>query len=841
MSSPLFDAALEYQALSWRVVPIRYDPVDNTKKPPFAYTNLKDVDPATGVFTEQFNKYPECLSIAKIVSNDEIVIDIDGGEWPEMPVTPTVKTPRGFHYHLKRPLSLKMEKAQIDFEDGMEVKGPGMLANIAPGLHPSGVRYEWLHGPETPLAALPGWITDKINKYSEAHNEGKKLLPDELETILQGVREGAGRNKACMRLGGHYIGRGMLWDEIQTLVVAWNNKNRPPMRSAELTDCLKSLRRIYLEKDEKKPATEALNRVEEISTEELNALVEKEQTLRLSLSLPDDHFISKYTKWMSSITDAYYEYNVCGALWLLSACVEGNFYLKLKQDEVHPNLWINCLGKSTTSRKTTAINKAKGTYEAITNINLYNDDYSLEGYLESLAERPVQHFVRDEAAGLLAKMHKQYNEGIFEAECAIYDGSGYKKTLSAGKAKTPKVFEVKDPYVTHFYATTPDNYAMIMTLMDFLCGYGIRFLFCCPKYKKPRMDLELETVEDVESWAAVIVTLKKLRHLIQNNNVKRFVATPEAMTLYNNMVKELEEVCESQDNEMLNAAVGRNQTHILKIAMLLEIGKAEPSFCITEDSMRIAFNMVVNFFLPSLFDVISRLQTDAKNNQVERVIGSLRNLGGKATRSKLLQNTHLKSKEFNECIDTLVESEVIRAVQEKGQKAITYILMDTNDISQVLARISDFSSFSVLSSLAQSTKSLAKLAKMESGAGNINKIEQETPRVAQEEVQVLYANVLKPLNRLNVLNPQPEIDIDFFLRISQEWQVLNKATVNSSNLDKFLIYALMRHGQAGITNVSREALADFSRHHFKLSSVPVIHVLTEDTADEAIEALMRGV
>lgn len=649
----LLTAAKEYASIGWRVLPILPDPEHGTKKPPVSYKNLRHAEPE--VFPGLFQKYPQCKAIAKIVSDNEIVIDIDGGEWPEMPVTPTLQTVRGYHYHFKRPLSLKTEKSQLDFEDGMEVKGPGMLANIPPGEHPSGFKYQWIHGPDTPLAELPGWIIDKINKYSDTKKEAQKMASEDLESLLQGVKEGEGRNKACIRLGGHYIGKGLEWPEISMMLDAWNMKNNPPLSTSEMRTCKKSLQKMLAEREDKKEKNHDLT-VEEISTDELDALVENEQTLKLDLHLPADHFISKYTKWMSSITDAFYEYNVCGALWLLSASVEGNLCLKLKQETVFPNVWINCLGKSTTSRKTTAVNKAKGIYETIADVTLYNDDHSLEGYLESLSETPVKHFVRDEAAGLLAKMHKQYNEGIFEAECAIYDGQSYKKTLSSGKSKTPRVFEVKSPYVTHFYATTPDNYAMIMSLMDFMCGYGFRFLFCCPQYKRPKMDLELATSEDIESWSDVITTIKKLRHLIQNSNISEFTATPEAMTLYNQMLRALEEVCESQDNELLNAAVGRNQIHILKIAMLIEIGKATPSFCITEDSIKTAFNMVVSFFLPSMFDVISRLQSDAKNNQIERVIASLRNLGGKANRSKLLQNTHLKSKEFNECIDTLIES-----------------------------------------------------------------------------------------------------------------------------------------------------------------------------------------
>lgn len=244
--SILFEAAKQYQKMGWRVLPI----LPNTKKPPTKFQNLKDTDPQDCIFTALFEQYPKCTGIAKIVSPDEIVIDIDGGSWSEMPVTPTVQTPRGYHYHFKRPLSLNLDKACIDFNDGLEVKAAGMLSNIPPGEHKSGVNYTWIYGPSTAFADPPGWLIEKINNYSK-DREGQKLLPDELTTILKGLS--TGRNNACVRLGGHYIGKGLDWPEIESNITEWNNKNKPPMDDQELRGCLKSLHKMYDEREIREP------------------------------------------------------------------------------------------------------------------------------------------------------------------------------------------------------------------------------------------------------------------------------------------------------------------------------------------------------------------------------------------------------------------------------------------------------------------------------------------------------------------------------------------------------------------------------------------------------------
>jgi hypothetical protein len=252
--------------------------------------------------------------------------------------------------------------------------------------------------------------------------------------------------------------------------------------------------------------------IPEMELKDILALNQKELERRLKISLPHDHFITQYVKWLSSISDGYIDYQIVCGFWILSALTKGRVALKLKQDTIKPNLWFFNIGKSTTSRKSTIINKTRRIYEVATDVTLYNDDYSLEGYLETLAQNPINNFVRDEAAGLLAKYHKKYNEGIFEAECAIYDCQNYKKTLASGKSKEPKTFEINYPYVTKLYATTPDNLARYMNIDDFQCGYGYRFLFVHPNYKHDRKPLELETSEDIEAWSRILTRIKTLAY-----------------------------------------------------------------------------------------------------------------------------------------------------------------------------------------------------------------------------------------------------------------------------------------------------------------------------------------
>lgn len=126
----------------------------------------------------------------------------------------------------------------------------------------------------------------------------------------------------------------------------------------------------------------------------------------------------------------------------------------------------------------------------------------------------------------------------------------------------------------------------------------------------------------------------------------------------------------------MSSAVGRSQIHILKLAMLIELGKDLISTTITKESLAISANAVVTYFIPTLMDVVDMMQEDVKNNMVEKVIYVIRRHGGAIQHTKALHDTKLKSRDFAEVIVTLQESETIEKVVESTTKKPYYILTE---------------------------------------------------------------------------------------------------------------------------------------------------------------------
>ncbi len=339
----------------------------------------------------------------------------------------------------------------------------------------------------------------------------------------------------------------------------------------------------------------------------------------------------------------------------------------MKQEYIRPNLWQWVLGSSTTSRKSVAVNKARKIYESATDTTLPDSSFSFDGYLESLSERPIMHNVKDEASGLMAKLHQKYNDGIFDFECSVYDGTPdvLEKKLASGKSKTTKTYTIANYYVTKLYATTPDKLSTCITINDFMCGYGYRWLYNYPKYKHERMPLAKEQPEDVKAWQAITGRIRDFYNIFQHDKEIEFDISDSTMKYYDDICIEMENRAEEQNNDILHSIVGRAQIHILKIAMLLELGKAPVSTTITDESIQIAAEMVTDYFIPSEIEIIDRIQEDIRNNQIEKIISILRRLGGEASHTKLLRDSNMKSRDFIECIATMIESRRIKITQEK--------------------------------------------------------------------------------------------------------------------------------------------------------------------------------
>jgi len=417
-----------------------------------------------------------------------------------------------------------------------------------------------------------------------------------------------------------------------------------------------------------------------ISEDEYNKGAEAIIDNKFVLDVPDSHFIAKYVAWAKTTTDAFQEYHIVSALWLLSSLCKGKPYVPLASDKVYLNLWLQIHGASTISRKSVAVNKAKKIYEAVTGEIMLNPDFSRDGLLRELSETPVQATIRDESSSLLSKMHQKYNDGIFPMECQLHDRQSINKTL----AKAEDSIVIIDPYITRLYAGTPETYTKIMCIEDFECGWGYRWLHIHPTYKRERRPLRMESENDVTLWAAVLEQTKK-QHIRFNNKAEFPMGfSPAALKMFQDITMKLENYAVDKNNSYFNGMIGRGNDQILKIAALYELGKEVQSFEIQIDSIVFATRFVI-YCLDCELKIISNLLENIEINKVEKVLHAIKKSNGTITHSKLLQNVRMYKEDITKCIDVLIEGEMLEAheVRAKNGKIARHYRLLVNEGDEI--------------------------------------------------------------------------------------------------------------------------------------------------------------
>lgn len=243
-SESILEAACQYLKWGWPVIPtIKKTPCVSYSELPKYYPLQKEL---FELYLKQFEEHPEAQGIALIIGHNTLVLDLDSlravTEFNNLTKDAIgIKTSRGSKYLFadRRPdlidscISLRDRagSAKFHIKEDVEIILEGMLCELPPGLHADGqIHYEWINEPKDGfLTSLPDFLFNEVVRHGETRREGKGFLPGELERLLQGLSEGEGRNEAAIRIAGHLIGKGNIWEVIEVTLKSWNQKNKPPL------------------------------------------------------------------------------------------------------------------------------------------------------------------------------------------------------------------------------------------------------------------------------------------------------------------------------------------------------------------------------------------------------------------------------------------------------------------------------------------------------------------------------------------------------------------------------------------------------------------------------------
>ncbi len=151
----------------------------------------------------------------------------------ELPRTPTAATGGGGeHYFFKADPRVTKNLTKIQGKE-IDVRCKGGMVVVAPSLHVSGRRYEWIVSPEDcDLAVAPEWVIEFVTSSTKKSSSPSEFtVQDNDLRTAPGADEGSRNDQLCRLVGSHLAMHGQTSDLLQ-LAVDWGKRCNPAMKES---------------------------------------------------------------------------------------------------------------------------------------------------------------------------------------------------------------------------------------------------------------------------------------------------------------------------------------------------------------------------------------------------------------------------------------------------------------------------------------------------------------------------------------------------------------------------------------------------------------------------------
>ena len=432
----------------------------------------------------------------------------------------------------------------------------------------------------------------------------------------------------------------------------------------------------------------------EISEEELNAYSLSEGP-KFECNLPMDHFIQRFMAYGSDISDAYIEYWFAGGLFALAVATDKKIKVSLKQGTIYPNLYISINGKSSLARKSTVVDKTEAMLcQVLTWLlsALVPTEFSPEAFTEHLSDHNHAPWIRDEAAGVLSIMKRDYMRGFKDSLMQLFDCKPFYRKLRTSQRKGTKTeFRVDDPYLNVLFATTDASLGANTEQNDTLSGFMARFLFFFPQGKKTKW-LPLEEGTAANSIFEGVVRDQLTAVAAKMAELPECTAmhfSPDAAAYYTEWQRVREDEWTASNDGNAMQIYSRLAPMVTKLGMLFELGS--PDFDVSNpirlEFIKEACQLVDSYFMPTARAVYDLVGANAEKNVIDRTIAYLKKHSGKASKKEIMRDVKIKSADFHEFLDTMIESGVVETKTVKrggnGRDSLWVFLLDSSNVANV--------------------------------------------------------------------------------------------------------------------------------------------------------------
>lgn len=407
------------------------------------------------------------------------------------------------------------------------------------------------------------------------------------------------------------------------------------------------------------PTENGTDDARQISEEELAAM-KMDNGPSFELNLPRDHYLTHFIAYGEDVSDAYPDYWFAGGLYQLAVIADKKMWVKLRQGPIYPNLYIFIAGRSSLSRKSTVVDISESLlndHRPGTAINAVPTEFSPEAFIEHLDECPHAPWVRDEAAGVLSTMRRDYMRGFKDSLMQLYDCRPiHRKLRTNRRSKSKTDFVVDDPYLNVLWATTDSSLAANTEINDTLSGFMARFIYHFPRRPKERW-LPLEEGEAMNSELEFVVNgqLATMANKVAEMVRRQLKFSKESSQYWTQWQKQRAGEIEKRDDANEMQIHSRLVPLVAKLSMLFELGSSDfdPDRPIRPEYVAEACRLVDEYYQPMAMAVYDMVGRDLEKNVIDRIIAFLKRHGGVSTKRELSRHVKIKAKELQEYLDTM--------------------------------------------------------------------------------------------------------------------------------------------------------------------------------------------
>jgi len=298
-TNSVFEQALTLLAKGWSVIPVGTD-----KKPLVEWKKYQNEYPTPDEVKSWFIKYPTAnLGVVTGKISKLVVVDIDprhGGRRDLLLGYETVIVETGgggWHYYFKYKEGIQN---YAGIAEGIDIRGDGGYVIAPPSTHSSGGHYKWYRSPDKYevlplLSVVQEWIDKRAQQRTPIQS---KWSADKLDGVGEGLR-----NDTAASVAGKLLARFKPheWEsEAWKLLVAWNDKNTPPLPETELRGVFDSIanREVQKQTRDSKDDSEVIpdNLHLDAVLQKVDAVLPNKQDLvLLAMAVSISHFIDKKT------------------------------------------------------------------------------------------------------------------------------------------------------------------------------------------------------------------------------------------------------------------------------------------------------------------------------------------------------------------------------------------------------------------------------------------------------------------------------------------------------------------------------------------------------------------